>query len=614
MQRAEKYELARFGQFRTDRMRYAPLDVARITFECRNAPREAYLFEVWDGAGKPYFSHEVPAPGGIAQFTVQVGGEPGLHTLRACLDGKSSLYPFRMGSLILEPVTDARAEGTDLQEFFRWLREGLAASLDPARYAGKRILGDKYADNSTMNIAYPRFRMDTTVYLEEAETLKGTLDLAFKHQKPDGSLYDHIYGDNHPGWEGQRMIRSMMADMETGAIINVHQVWMATGDNDWMRGLMEPMLRGWKYATSAPLLWDAKHQLVKRPHTADEWDVQTGDGNCFHNQNSRYVLACCDAVRLPKAADALAAMLSALGREQEAAKFSDFALQARRRANALLWDGVKYRHHLHLDAIEHPGFNEADQLAMSNTWACTDGLASHEQAVGIIEEYERRLKLTGDRYPWWTLQPGYPDGYFPSYPTGVYVNGGLFPWVGGELCRACFMHGFEERGWRQFREFWEQVKADGGACVTWLTLDGHAAANTSWTTNHDPWSIGAWGRTAIEAVVGVTPLAPAMERCRCALRWPAGGIRKASACVAMPASHSYFAYQYETDGKGIRLNFTGTGKEVVFALPQRQFPALGKALLNGATAPVTVEEVSNVPCFCVRAPVDRVSEVVLLNE
>jgi len=585
----EGNELANFGVFRTDRMKYAPLQEAHITFERRGGTEKEYQIEVYDGAGRAYWRAPAPVVDGVAKFVVTVGGAPGTHIIRAFTSEERPFWPARMGSFLLVPETTASAEGTDLDRFFVWLRDSLQTSAERSLYAGRWVWGDKAADNSPMNLAYPRFRLDASVYFEGAEQLKQQLDLIYAHQKPDGSLYDHIYGDGHPGWEGEWAIRSMMADLEIGSIINVHQVWLATGDNAWLAGLMEPMLRGWRYATSSPDLWDETHRLIKRPHTADEWDVQTGDGECFRNENSRYVLAVCDAVRLPKAGDALGAMLEALGRLDEARELRDFAASARERGNALLWDGVKYRHHVHLDGAEHPDFDEESQLAMSNTWACNEGLASHEQAVSIIEEYERRLGATGDRYPWWSLQPGFPEGWFPTYPPGFYLNGGLFPWVGGELCRACFGHGFAARGWRLFRELWEQVKADRGALVTWYTREGRAAANTPWTTNYDAWGIGAWGRAAIEALVGVKPLAPALERCQCALHWAAGGLAQADACVAMPASHSYFAYRLVASEHHLEVQFTGSGKQVELLIPVPTGAEWQQAVLDGAPAPVAEE-------------------------
>ena len=110
--------------------------------------------------------------------------------------------------------------------------------------------------------------------------------------------------------------------------------------------------------------------------------------------------------------------------------------------------GEAQRHHVHLDPFDHGDFDEDDQLVMSNSWAITRKFANHEQAVSIINEYMRRLKETGDRFPWWSLQPGYPDelGYFKNADPGRraqgnYANGGLFPWVGGEILPGSFFYG-----------------------------------------------------------------------------------------------------------------------------------------------------------------------------
>jgi hypothetical protein len=248
---------------------------------------------------------------------------------------------------------------------------------------------------------------------------------------------------------------------------------------------------------------------------------------------------------------------------------------------------------------------------MSNTWACNDGLADHAQAVSVIEEYQRRLKQTGDRYPWWSLQPGYPEGHFPGKPPGVYANGGLFPWVGGELCRACFRHGFADRGWHLFREFWQRVKSDGGACVTWYMLDGRPASNSPWTTEYDAWGIAAWGHAAIEGAVGVVPLAPAFERCRCAPQWAAGGVRHARACMALPASRSYFAYDWTCDARGVQMRFSGSGKSVDLDIPLAGLPQWRKASLNGAPVVATRQKKDGVEFLCVPANIDGVGTLLL---
>ena len=586
MRRQFDHELEQWGTVQTDRMQYAPLDEVRLTFTCRSRTDGDLFVRVYDGAGRQYVKQAMAVRDGCGELAFTAGGTPGMHVIRLFEDDiDTAFWSYRMGIFRLEATTHASAPGTGIGEFFDWLAPAMAASLDWALYDGKWVAGDKAGDNSPMNLAYPRFRLDTTVYLDPAEVLKGHLELCLEHQYPSGMLPDHIYGDHHPGWDGAWQIRTLMADMETGLIINVWQVWMATGETGWMAGLLEPMLRGWRWATSAPELWSEELGLIKKPHAADEWDCQMGDGSNFRNENSRYVASLCDAVRMPWAGDRLADMLAAVGRADEAAELREFVAGARRRANALLWDGTKYRHHEHIDPVDHGDFEEDRQLVMSNTWACNYGLAGHEQAVAIIEEYERRLGETGDAYAWWSLQPPYPEGHFPRTPPGMYLNGGLFPWVGGQLCRACFQHGFAARGWRLLREFWAVVQAEGGACPTWFTLDGRAAANTIWATRWDAWGIAAWGQAAVEGLAGVVAQEPAMERCICAPQWAAGGVSEASACVAFPSSRTYLAYEFARDGGTTRLRFTGSGREVELRIPASAGAA--RATLNGE--PVTVE-------------------------
>ena len=600
MRRQQEYELADFGTIRTERMKVAPLEEVRGEFLCRHAPPEGCWLEVCDGAGRPYHRERLQWADGRAEFAFTAAGVTGLHVIRLFTDETTPFCPYRMGSFVLEAKTTAEDERGELGPFVHWLRDSLEASQDRTLYGGQWVTGDKCGDNSPLNLAYPRFRLDATLYLDDAATLRGHLELCYAHQKPDGSLYDHIYADGHPGWGGERMIRSLMADMETGLIINVWQVWQATADYEWMRGLLEPMLRGWRYATTSPELWCEEHGLIKKPHAADEWDCQIGDESCFRNENSRYVLSLCDAVRLPFAAGCLADMQQAVGREAEAAELRQFASGARERANALLWDGRKYRHHQHLDPLDHGDFDEAAQLVMSNTWACNYGLADHAQALAIIAEYDRRLVETGDAYPWWSLQPGHPEGSYEHYPPGMYLNGGLFPWVGGQLCRACFQHGRPERGWGHFREFWQRVQADAGACTTWYTLDGEAAANTPWSTRYDAWGIAAWGQAVIEGLLGVTPTAPGFASCLCRPQCQAGGLSHGAACVTTPASRGYFAYDYAATDDRLTLRFTGSGERVAIRLPIPGEEAVS-AVLNGRAVPCQCAPFQGQRCCLIEA-------------
>ena len=142
MRRQQEYELDSFGTVRTDRVKYAPLDEVRITFICRGQPHDAFFIEVSDGAGRSYARRPVAADDGVAELTVTAAGTPGLHIIRIFTDDTSSFCPFRMGSFVLEANTTVSAEGADIEGFLTWVRDGLEACHDWARYDGRWVAGD----------------------------------------------------------------------------------------------------------------------------------------------------------------------------------------------------------------------------------------------------------------------------------------------------------------------------------------------------------------------------------------------------------------------------------------------------------------------------------------
>jgi len=199
---------------------------------------------------------------------------------------------------------------------------------------------------------------------------------------------------------------------------------------------------------------------------------------------------------------------------------------------------------------------------MSNSWAMTRGFADHEKCIAILDEYCRRWKTTGDRYPWWSLNPGYPTE--TTFPQGVYANGGLFPWVGGELCRAAFEHGRETLAMTLLRDFAEAVERDHGAVFTWYTADGLPAITSPDQTNYDSWGMQPWTQAVIEGLAGVRSIGKLFDHAMCAPRWPSANVRSANVVAHFPASDAYFAYSYTCTASAINLHFGGTGRRATF--------------------------------------------------
>jgi hypothetical protein len=266
---------------------------------------------------------------------------------------------------------------------------------------------------------------------------------------------------------------------------------------------------------------------------------------------------------------AMSWMYAALGEAQQANSWADYAAAYRVRAAALLWDGTKFLHHVHLDPIDHGDFDESQQLAMGNTWAMTRGLASADQARSIVDTYRLRHAQTGDAYPWWSLQPGYPDhlGYFREEhrKQGGYANGGLMPWVGGELCLGAFQCGRESYGVEWLRQYVDHLRRAGGAQV-WYWPDGEPGFRTTNEVNYAGWGMAQWINALFEGLAGVRDLASTLDAVQVSPRWAAAGVKQAQVSVAYAASNACFCYslQYDDAAQRITLEFTGSGEQAAF--------------------------------------------------
>jgi hypothetical protein len=365
---------------------------------------------------------------------------------------------------------------------------------------------------------------------------------------------------------------------------------------------------------SDPKHWDAAHQLVKRQHSCDTWDFDI-DGATDHGDR-RHVVATCDQSGYTLAFNAMSRMYAALGESGPAAEWAAYAAAYRQRAADLLWDGVKFQHHAHLDEIDHADFDEHEQLAMGNTWAVTRGLASPAQARAVVDEYRRRQAATGDAYPWWSLQPGYPDrlGYFKEEHRrqGGYANGGLMPWVGGELCLGAFLYGREAYAMQLLRQYADHLRRTGGAQV-WYWPDGTPGFRTTNEVRYAGWGMAQWCAALFEGLAGVRDAASALRRVQVSPRWAAAGVQRARVCSAYAATGANLSYIYEADpaAQQIRLEFTGTGEQADFhlLLPAGWQPA--GLRLNGLEQPFTPSAEDQSRYLDFSAPIAGVSSVIV---
>ena len=343
------------------------------------------------------------------------------------------------------------------------------------------------------------------------------------------------------------------ADVEYRFIKAIYLAWQASGDDVWMRKLLPHMEKALHYVLTDEWRWDEKTKLVKRAYTMDTWDFDYTAGRhswlnfqitdhtfwgIMHGDNSGYYESFIQ----------MAAMYSHLGAGRMARRWSKFAETFRRRANRVCFNGRFYTHHVPLVAVRIEGVDEGEQLTLSNPMNINRGMATHDIAVSVIKEYQKRARETNAFAEWFSVDPPFPNGIFgdEKIVKGAYCNGGIMPLVGGELARAAFEHGFEEYGVAQLLKY-EELTSNNESYL-WYFPDGqHATIETS--TSPDASPTDAWGSSAmlyalIEGLAGIVDQHKLFQNVRLSPRWIAAGRNEATIRCVYGASGASFQYSY----------------------------------------------------------------------
>jgi hypothetical protein len=246
----------------------------------------------------------------------------------------------------------------------------------------------------------------------------------------------------------------------------------------------------------------------------------------------------------------------------------------------------------------------------------TRGLATPEQATRIIDEYRLRHAETGDAYPWWSLQPGYPDhlGYFKRdyCKQGGYANGGLMPWVGGELCRAAFLFGRESYAVELLRQYAEHLRRTGGAHV-WYWPNGEPGFRTTNEVPYAPWGMAEWLNALTEGLAGIEDLGATMSRVKVSPRWAATPVKEVRVMTRYAAAKGYFAYRMEIapDASAIRLTYCGSGSEADFQVLLPPGLRAGAVSVNRRPSDLAETRIGE-SCYALfRAPIAGVNEAAI---
>jgi len=595
--------LAAYGDLRVERDAYEPLEPVTVTIHGRAKRDERCLIRVEDAARRPYFDAEVPLHDNVGSVTFPALGRLGTHwvylrfpdeereTLAgACIPpedkpdhSEARLCPYyyapnfgrpdeargpdwhiRYENFVLDAGTVVRTGDESLDSLYDTTRRRMGLNRRVLDLADGPLAYYCSADTWCTSVVWLRdwvYQLPAARYWEcdSAEAIDRFLHRAHAN----GSIPDNV------GFDGTTRSQPVESDAEYVAVMAVWDAWRVNGDHDWMAAMLPVLERGLDYVRHDPLRWDAERQLITRAHTCDTWDFEIGGREEF--VGDRRVIATCDQTGYYLAFRMMAEMYAALNDEQRSGAYATKAEEYKERANALLWDGGKYLHHVHVTPMEHPGFDESQQLAASNTWALTRGLAEADQAVSIIDEYRCRHEETGDAFPWWSLQPGYPDelGYWPGAPhlaQGAYANGGLLPYVGGELCRASFLYGRERYGVELLKQYTDHLEATGNRVYVWYWTNGEPGLRTANEVPRNGWGMSEWLMALLQGLAGVTGQAPRLRRVQIAPRWAASDTDEAYVSLRYAANDSYAAYRLHIDhqARTISISYTGSGDDADF--------------------------------------------------
>lgn len=358
------------------------------------------------------------------------------------------------------------------------------------------------------------------------------------------------------------------ADVEFRFIKCIYMAWQATGDDAWMRKLLPRMEKALQYILTDEWRWDKKTKLVKRGFSIDTWDFDYTAGrhpwlNFQINEHTFWGIMHGDNSGYYESFQHMAAFYRHLKHHARARYWEKYAAAFRNRANKLCFNGRFYTHQVHLVPVKIDGVDESEQLSLSNPMDINRGMATHEIAVAILREYQRRGETTRAFAEWFSIDPPFPDGIYgdEKIVKGAYCNGGIMPLVGGELARAAFEHGFEEYGVRQLRKYADL--SSNNETYLWYFPDGKPASVET-STSPDASPTDAWGSSAmvyalVEGLAGVVDTSKLYERVRLSPRWLAAGRNEAQVSVIYGPSGAGFEYTFIHDdsARTIELDVRG---------------------------------------------------------
>ncbi len=362
------------------------------------------------------------------------------------------------------------------------------------------------------------------------------------------------------------------ADVEYRFVKAIHLAWQATGDDEWLTSMMPKMEKALAYVLTDGWRWDKKHKLVKRGYSIDTWDFDYTAGrhewlNFQINEHTFWGIMHGDNSGYYEAFMQMSIFYAHLKNRKRSAYWKKFAEAFRRRANKVCYNGRFYTHQVPLVPITIEGVDTAVQLSLSNAMNINRGMATHDIAVSILKEYQRREESNKSFASWYSIDPPFPAGIFgdEKIVKGMYCNGGIMPLIGGEIARAAFEHGMEEYGVQQLIKY-EALTVNNESYLWYFPNGEHATLETS--TSPDASPTDGWGSSSmlyalIEGLAGIVDKHKLYQQVSLSPRWIAAGRDEVQVGVSYGASGAAFGYTYTHDAAKKRIECEVKGNAAV---------------------------------------------------
>ncbi len=419
------------------------------------------LLSVRDGAGREYFRAGIRA-----RRTFRISGSLGTHTV-FLLDehGRTvSSGSFRVACQTC--LKDGSGRYSKLLEMLKFTMTSWSEGSTTIK------LGNKFYKYYVCWLRDHVHTLKGMKYFDGGD-LKTGIELYADYQRKDGMIWDRIekcgpnptwrdmtfsYGDfvmtADRDWRFERI--PVENDVEYLFVEGLYYTWKATGDDEWMKGMLDKAVKAMNYSMRDPYRWSRKYGLLKRGYTIDTWDFMssydiTGKGGpmCIDKDKTRFGIMHGDNTGFAMSCSYLAEMLSCSGRKKEALKFLKTEKDIRKRLDKISWNRKFFTHHVPEDKTfkRDFGVDESKQVSLSNSYDLNRGIRP-EQCAAIIRTYQdiRSKMPLGAPGEFYQIYPPFEKGFSGHNDQWEYMNGGVTTIVAGELAHGAFENGFEEYG------------------------------------------------------------------------------------------------------------------------------------------------------------------------